>query len=257
MRHPNAGESRFAISARTEELLYVLLWGADVLMNPTWRNMNNSFEQWAWRNHLTHRLAQLENAKLLERHPRSDLTRVVRLTEEGRLLALGGRDPIRQWSRPWDGTWRLVLFDLPVQRTDLRQRLLRALRRNHFGYLQNSVWITPDAALAVRAKLLDEKREPDSLLILEGRPAAGESDAEMVRSAWDFGEIDRRYEQHMQWVKQGPPGDARLVPWAARELALWKAAMRLDPLLPLRLLPPHYRGQRALELRRKLLARLK
>jgi len=243
------------MNPRNEELLYFLLWTADTLMRPTWRNLHDSFEQWAWRNRLTRRLAELERLKWIERHPEPDLERVVRLTTIGWRLALGGRDPMAQWSRKWDGLWRMVLFDLPVPQTQLRQRLLRVLRRSHFGYLQKSVWITPDAAVAVTGLLGEAKVQPEAFMIIEGRPAGGEADAQIIGAAWDFPEINRRYEVYERFVRQ-LPRKAALPGWARRENVLWHDAANLDPMLPMALLPPGYRGQEALKARKQVFAYL-
>ena len=241
---------------KNEELLYFLLWSADLLLRPTWRNVNDSFESWAWRNGVGRRLAELEREKLLERHPEAALDRIVRLTESGRDLALGGRDPVRAWSRPWDGNWRLVLFDVPSGRDALRQRLLRTLRKRRFGYIQKSVWLTPDTTDDVRSILGESKINPEAFLVIEGRPAAGESDEEIVQGAWDFGLINRRYEHYLSCAKMPPAPGPRLVEWAQRENAAWKAAIRFDPLLPLPLLPSDYRGREALECRKEIFAHL-
>jgi hypothetical protein len=69
------------------------------------------------------------------------------------LHVLGGRDPEAQWARPWDGQWRLVLFDVPTGQNAQRERLRRYLRDKGFGYLQNSVWISPDPLTAEREVL--------------------------------------------------------------------------------------------------------
>lgn len=245
------------MSPRNEELLYFLLWTADTFMRPTWRNVSDPFESWAWRNGLGRRLAELECKKLVERHPDPDLERVVRLTEAGRCRALGGRDPTAQWSRPWDGRWRFVLFDLPAKRTDLRSRLWRTLRwKSHFGYLQNSVWISPDPAGDIRKIIGGAKVQPDAFLIMEGRPAAGESDAEIVSAAWDFSAVNRRYEQYLTTVKKFPAPGASLVAWARQENAAWQSAVEIDPLLPSGLLPAGYLGRQAIHERKKVLARL-
>lgn len=241
---------------QTEELLYFLLWSADTLMRPTWRNLNDSFETWAWRNRLTRRLAELERQKLIERHPEPSLERIVRLTEQGRRLALGGRDPVSRWSRPWDGQWRLILFDLPVARTDLRQKFWRVLRQHHFGCLQGSVWTSPDTAVELRTVMDRTKVEAEAFLVMEGRPAAGESDREIVEAAWDFPSIDRRYKQYLSFLKKPPPLDGRLPEWARRENAAWRAAMQLDPLLPRELLPNGYSGMEALRRRKEVFAEL-
>lgn len=238
---------------QTEELLYFLLWTTDQFMRPSWRNLNDSFENWAWRNGLGRRLAELARQELIERHPDADLTRIVRLTQRGRLQALGGRDPEQHWGLPWDGLWRMVLFDIPVSRGELRRQLLRLLHRSHFGCLQRSVWISPHPSADVRSALGRGAVQADAFLIMEGRPAAGESDVEIVDGAWDFGRINRRYERYLEMTESPPSAGSRFLAWARREKLLWHAALELDPLLPDRLLPPSYLGREAFRRRQKLL----
>ena len=241
---------------KNEELLYFLLWTADAFLCPTWRNLNDSFETWSWRNGLGRRLAVLERQRLIERHPDADLRRVVRLTEAGKRLALGGRDPAERWGRSWDGRWRFVLFDIPDRHSHLRLRLRRVLRGRHFGYLQNSIWVSPDPTADVRMVLGDDQVQADAFLVVEGTPAAGESDAEIVTGAWDFGAINQGYERYLSLGRTVPDAGARLIAWTRRENSAWTAALRADPLLPASLLPAGYRGREAFQRRKEILARL-
>ena len=92
----------------------------------------------------------------------------------------------------------------------------------------------------------------ESLLLLEARPCAGESDAEIVAGAWDFARLNRRYARHLK-ILGGRPGNAlgnvavakALLRWAAAERAAWLEAVTSDPLLPGRILPSDYLGQPA------------
>lgn len=43
----------------------------------------------------------------------------------------------------WDGRWRLVFFDIPVQDNSRRHSLTSKLRRLGFQQLQRSIWIHP------------------------------------------------------------------------------------------------------------------
>ena len=129
---------------KTEEFLNFLLWSAERLARPTFRNLNESYEGWAYRNGLLRQVAVLERRQLIEYDPSATDERVCRLTAQGRLHALGGRDPEAWWSREWDERWRLVVFDIPRIQNTRRSRLRRYLRDKGFGCLQNSVWITPD-----------------------------------------------------------------------------------------------------------------
>ena len=237
---------------KTEEFLNLLLWSADRLARPTFRNLTDSYESWAYRNGLMRQVATLEQQQLLERDASAPNDRLYRLSAQGRLHVLGGRDPEERWARPWDGQWRLVLFDVPTGQNTQRERLRRYLRYKGFGCLQKSVWVTPDALTEERQILGGGKINVESLLLLEARPCAGESDPEIVAGAWDFERINRRYARHLKILDERPgdtlrnaAGAKSLLRWAAAEREGWMEAVTNDPLLPGRILPSDYLGQQA------------
>ena len=240
------------MNPKTEEFLNFLLWSAEVLARPTFRNLTDSYESWAYRNGLLKQVSRLERQQLLERNSAAPDDRLYRLTAQGRLHVLGGRDPETQWARPWDGQWRLVLFDVPTGQNAQRERLRRYLRDKGFGYLQNSVWISPDPLAQEREILGGGKINVESLILLEARPCAGEADSEIVAGAWDFEWINRQYVRHLKVLAERPDGalqnDATakaLLRWAAAEREAWLDAVTNDPLLPGRILPSDYLGQQA------------
>jgi phenylacetic acid degradation operon negative regulatory protein len=218
--------------------------------------MTESFEGWAYRKGLRRQLQRLENQQWLERGPGPGGDRLYRLTEAGRLEALGGRDPEACWRRRWDGRWRLILFDVPKAKRGARTRLRRYLRDRGFGYLQNSVWITPDTVAEQRAILADGPVDVESLVLLEARPCAGESDAQIVAGSWDFARINGRYAKHQEILRGRPCGRVSteasakaLHRWLRQEHETWMGALLHDPLLPEALLPKEYAGHRAWEAR--------
>lgn len=236
---------------RTAELLYMLLWSAERLARPTFRNLTESFEGWAYRNGFLRQLQELEARELLERQPGSAAEAIYRLSESGRLIALGGRDPVAEWGRPWDGRWRMVLFDLPEAKSSARVKLRRFLQSRSFGYLQNSVWVSPDPLNQITKDLSAHAQDVESIITLEARPAAGETDADIVAGAWDFKRINRLYENCLKVLRQlprtrskdGRPA-AQLHRWANLEKCTWEEAVFTDPLLPDKLLPEGYLGKK-------------
>ena len=237
---------------KTEEFLNLLLWSADTLTRPTFRNLTDSYESWAYRNGLMRQVATLEKRRILERDNSSPNDRLYRLTAAGRLHVLGGRDPAERWRRDWDGQWRMVLFDVPTGQNAQRERLRRYLRAKGFGYLQNSVWITPDPLKEERQIMGGGRINVESLLLLEARPCAGESDTEIVAGAWDFERINRRYARYLKVLEEHPIAALRneraakaLLRWSTTERETWLHAVTNDPLLPARLLPSGYLGERA------------
>jgi phenylacetic acid degradation operon negative regulatory protein len=217
------------------------------------RNLTDSYESWAYRNGLLKQANKLERNKMIEGVPGGPDDRLVRLTEHGRLHVLGGRDPAKQWSRAWDGLWRLILFDVPVAHNYQRVLLRRHLRDSGFGYLQKSVWITPDRLEEERQLLLGSRIDVECLVMMEGHACAGESDAEIVSGAWDFVHINKAYTRHLAILEQRPPRNTlrnekaarALLRWGAAEREAWLHAVHCDPLLPEKLLPPGYLGQRS------------
>jgi len=65
--------------------------------------------------------------------------------------------------------WRV---EVPTGQNAQRERLGRYLRDKGFGYLQNSVWVTPDPLTEEREILGGGKINVESLLLLEARPCA-------------------------------------------------------------------------------------
>ena len=249
------------VKPRSQELLYLLLWGADQLARPTFRNLTDSFESWAYHKGLPRHLEDLEARQIIERRPGGAEEGIFRLSESGRLLALGGRDPAIQWARRWDGCWRLVLFDLPEAKASARKQLRRFLQGSGFGYLQNSVWVSPDPLGQITQELSAHAEDVESILTLEARPAAGEPDADIVTGAWDFKRINGRYERCLEVLsrlpqvqaKAGPPAEA-MHRWAKLERIAWLEAVSADPLLPDSLLPTGYLGKQVWQERIRTLA---
>ena len=246
---------------RTEELLYLLLWSVDQLARPTFRNLTDSFEGWAYRNGFLRQLQELERRQLLERQSGGGAEAIYRLSEGGRLVALGGRDPAAEWARRWDGRWRLVLFDLPEAKASARKKLRRFLHECGFGYLQNSAWISPHPLSQITRDLSVHAKDVESVITLEARPAAGETDADIVAGAWDFSRINGLYEQCRRVLSQLPwspvkarPSAEQLHRWAQLERGAWQEAVAADPLLPNPLLPAGYPGKTVWQARIRALA---
>jgi len=238
-------------SLHSEDWLALLLYGADLLLNPKPYKYLQSFEQWDYRNRLRPQLYQLQRAKLLERHQHG-AHGTWSLSARGRLAACGGIDPEQRWQRAWDGKWRFLVFDLPVNSAQLRLKLWRWLRGQRIGLLQQSVWLTPDRVDDAALPLDRFKLRPSAVIVVEGHAAAPASDEDLVKSAWDFDEINGRYRNVLELAARGRQLARRVEAkplefgqWLAAERVAWVEALNADPLLPASLLPSGYLGRQA------------
>jgi phenylacetic acid degradation operon negative regulatory protein len=206
---------------------------------------------WVWQHtskagRLDRHLKRLEQAGVLTASGPVD-QRMLRLTDEGRRQASGGVDPVAQWNRRWDGAWRIVAFDIPEARAGLRKKLRRRLHELRFGYLQNSVWISPDPVEEFRAGLGESGIAPDSLTYFKAFPDGGESSEALVASAWDFGDLAKRYTDYRALLRLRPSRvagtPAAWVHWLELEHRAWSHIAHRDPFLPAALLPRDYDGR--------------
>jgi phenylacetic acid degradation operon negative regulatory protein len=179
--------------------------------------------------------------------------RILHLTELGHSIASGGISPKARWARPWDGRWRMVLFDVAEQERPLRTRLRYVLRQARLGYLQGSVWISPDPLGELRDTIRSLTANPEALLFFEGLPSAGESNEALVKGAWDFRRLAAAHRECLEFLHHAPADSAppqRWRTWLVEERENWFRALKLDPLLPEKLLPRDYLGKEVSALRR-------
>jgi phenylacetic acid degradation operon negative regulatory protein len=248
------------MKVKTELFLYRLLWLAEKPLKPSYSNLEQSFEGWAYRSGLLGQIKRLEAQGFLEyrEDPKSG-KRLHRLTEAGRSAALGGRDPETAWATPWDRQWRIFLFDIPERESSKRRHLTRALARAGCGCLQGSVWISPSTPLAIEELMSEDDPDCSHLLLLRADSKGTQVDDRMVADAWDFEAIHDRYRDlervldRFPAVLRGRSPDA-LVEWTAEENAASRAALRHDPLLPSELLPKNFLGRKVWKKRKSVLA---
>jgi phenylacetic acid degradation operon negative regulatory protein len=241
---------------KTSDLLTALLYGLDMALDPTLPNLTRGVPDWAQEHGLRRRD--------WERAGRGGWTGseegndwVGALTETGRLRALGGRDPEERNSRQWDGRWRVLMFDLSNPPAAMRQRLSRWLHANHFGCLQRSVWVTPDACPDISELFAGREQNAGEVVMLESAVLQGFADGkELAESSWDFAAINSGYRSYLDFVQGAParPQEGEIdFAWIREEGELWRAVVAKDPMLPSELLPTGYLGGSAWAARRKLI----
>jgi phenylacetic acid degradation operon negative regulatory protein len=247
-------------TSNTLELLDILFWSLDRLARPTFRNLTDSFEAWDYRQRYHPRLRNLRQAGFIELQE-TPIETLVQLTARGRLAVSDGVDPLARWSRTWDGKWRSLLFDLRGRQSRLRVRLWRCLRRQRFGYLQHSAWISPDPVDDATLPLKSLHLTAESFVVIEGHPAPPNRNVDLVEGAWDFVAINRAYQKLIaicslgrQYHRRADVTPLQRQKWLARQREAWLQAIVLDPFLPESLCPPGYLGREAWKARKEAVA---
>jgi phenylacetic acid degradation operon negative regulatory protein len=234
------------VRVEAAEVLEMMAFGADKITRPTFRNLLAGFEEFEHRPKNERWLEHLRARQWVKKSGRGHWA-VYQLTEAGRRHAQ--RDnPTREWDRPWDGSWRVVMFDLPETRRAERYQLWQALRARRLGMLQRSVWVWPHDLRAILAEIIRAEGVPECFCGFTARELFLCKHDELVQTAWPWEEIEQRqrsYLRHPMLTKREITRVGDLAGWArlARaERNSYAEAFVFDPLLPRQLLPKGYLG---------------
>ena len=247
-----------AVRDRGYELLFLLFGAASLALRPTLRHVTEVEDMIHAEKMRRAEFLRLERTGWIE--TTNDRTgKLLRLTVAGRRVFEGGRDPESAWNRPWDGQWRLLIFDLPRHASQARVKFWRWLRASHFGKLQGSVWVTPDPVTNLAETARETGIESTMLVLFTGGIQGDLDPRDVAAAAWDFAGLERAYQTYLGFGRRSlrqlgvrlPPAP-RATEILLNERKFWWQAARHDPLLPRILLPPSYLGFQALELRKEL-----
>ncbi|MDP3947946.1 MAG: CRISPR-associated endonuclease Cas2 [bacterium] len=91
------------------------------------------------------KLRELEHRKLISFKQLPDHSVRIEFSQKGKTLVRHYNLEDMRLQRPpkWDGTWRLVMYDIPTQHNQARDAFRKKLRQMGLYQLQKSVWISP------------------------------------------------------------------------------------------------------------------
>ncbi len=69
--------------------------------------------------------------------------RSFQLTQTGLDYVFSKFPKLRYVNTPWDGYWRVVVYDIAETKKQLRSRLKKELKKLGFKFVQRSVWVSP------------------------------------------------------------------------------------------------------------------
>ena len=172
------------------------------------------------------------------------------LTEHGTRLIERGTQRVLSLHReaqPWSGDWLILVITITESQRSVRKRLYTSLTWEGFGNPMPGLWLSPHPDNEPRARRVIEDLElKDSTVAFVGKASAiGLNEEELVRRAWDLGEVTTKYEQLIiNFTGLEPqPGDP-LMFTHVRLVNQWQHFPFMDPQLPEELLP-NWIGRRA------------
>jgi len=154
---------------------------------------------------------------------------------------------------PWDGTWHMVIYQVPETSRATREQLRKKLAWLGFGPLSPAVWLSPHQRTEqVHTAFADDPAV--TIDVFRSRSAGTAADREIAARAWDLPEIDREYtrfldvyQPRLPGYRSGEPGGTRALVERMTLVHDYRHFPFRDPDLPHELLPANWHGRVAHE----------
>jgi len=124
---------------------------------------------------------------------------IYRITDKGLQYLCLEFPYFRYFHREWDGTWRIISYEIPENKRFLRDRLRREMRGWGLGPWHRSFWLTPHPIIPSLRELVSGKEEQQYIQAFESTHVFGDMD-DLVEKVWEKSKLDLLYRDlFKQW----------------------------------------------------------
>ncbi len=167
-----------------------------------------------------------------------------RLTEKG-LLELALQFPyVRFLKEKWDGKWRILSYEIPEIKRELRDKLRRHVAGWGLGPWHRSFWVTPHPIIGNLRELVFGKEEEKYVQAFEADHVFGDREV-LIEKVWGRSELEKKYrELFKKWhliLSQSEEKSEKLRKVSTEYVGL----LRQDPGLPVELIGSNWIGHEA------------
>ena len=116
------------------------------------------------------------------------------LTDEGRrLLEEGERRIFERKSNNWDGYWSVVVYFVPEEKREARDKLRQELTWMGYGPLSTATWISPYDFCEEVGELAKKLKITEYIQCFESKHVGFGSPKTIISRCWDLDRIHKRY----------------------------------------------------------------
>ncbi|HUK88778.1 MAG TPA: PaaX family transcriptional regulator C-terminal domain-containing protein [Blastocatellia bacterium] len=173
------------------------------------------------------------------------------LTERGRRRMAEAAERIYKFKREhWDGRWRILVYNIPEKKHELRSQIRQELKWLGWGSLSNSAWITPNNIVDRTIEHLKSYRIDKYVEIFDATHLAFSEDQELLKKCWDLTAIDAGYRKfisiyqpRLAEAEVSPPPPDRAFVEKTMLVHEYRKFLFIDPRLPSEMCAPFTHGE--------------
>jgi phenylacetic acid degradation operon negative regulatory protein len=156
----------------------------------------------------------------------------------------------------WDGQWRVIMYNLPEEKRQVRDELRKELQWKGFGNLSNGCWVSPNNLEDEVAYLISKFEIEEYVHLFLSEHIVPESPFSIVEKCWRLEGIAEKYEDfinvyskkfiiYQSMIQNGEISDEECFIERTHLLHDYRKLLLLDPFLPKELLPERWNGHHA------------
>lgn len=141
----------------------------------------------------------------------------------------------------WDGKWRIISYEIPEKKRELRDRLRREMQGWGLGPWHRSFWLTPHPIIETLRQLVSQKEEEKYIQAFEAQHSFGDKEV-LIEKVWQKTEIDKKYREMFKKWHDILSTDGEKIDKFQKVIAEYINLLRLDPGLPVELIGEKWIG---------------
>lgn len=174
---------------------------------------------------------------------------VIRVDEAARRI-------YRLTSHEWDKKWRVIMYNIPEEKRQIRDDLRKELMWIGFGSLSNGCWVSPNNFKKEINLLISKYNIEEYVHLFLSEYVGPQSNLALVEKCWPLHEIEEKYEQFIDTyskefiirqsiIQSGRVTDNECFVERTNLVHEYRKFLFVDPGLPKELLPERWNGDHA------------
>ena len=137
----------------------------------------------------------------------------------------------RYLKNTWDGRWRIISYEIPEKKREIRDRLRREMQGWGLGPWHRTFWLTPHPIIEILKGLVAQKEEEKYIQAFEGAPVFGDREI-LIEKVWAKSNLDKTYRELFKKWHDILSGQEEKVDKLKKIVGEYIVLLRLDPGLP-------------------------
>lgn len=131
----------------------------------------------------------------------------------------------------WDGKWRILSYEIPESKRELRDRLRREVAGWGLGPWHRSFWVTPHPIISNLHSLVSNQEEEEYIQAFEAEHVFGDRQI-LIDKVWNVKHLEQEYRNLFKRWHEILSSDSDREEKMKRVLAEYVPVLRTDPGLP-------------------------